>query len=130
MSERGRAFAHFARGVEELLRAGAEALASLRERAASSPPSALEQALGRLADDAAAWVARGGGEARGALRAALERERMRWEFRAASDPAAERLRDLCEALLDLLDEPGESPPERAPRSASANAPHRARRRAH
>jgi hypothetical protein len=130
VSERSRALAHFARGVEELMRAGAEALAALRARAASAPASPLEQALARLAEEAAAWVARGGGEARAALVAALERERTRWEFRAASDPAAERLRDLCEALIDLLEEPADSPQEPAVHGSTARSAQRERRRAH
>ena len=77
---------HLARALEELLRAGANALALWQERE---------------------------GPALRSLRETLAREVTRWELRSADDPAAARVRDLFAAVLDLI-EPDPSPPK--PRS--------------
>jgi hypothetical protein len=68
---------HLARGIDELLRAGAEGLDVLLERLDS--PS-LE-----------------------ALREALRAEVRRWDGRANGDPAAARVRDLFAAILAVLE---------------------------
>jgi hypothetical protein len=126
MADRRSAFLHLSRGLEELMRAGAETLAVVRERAergADEPASPLERALRGLADDAGAWLASGESAALQALRAALRRELARWEVRAGEDPAAERVRGLFDALLGVLGESGEETPE-ALRAAPWRAPSR------
>lgn len=113
MTERNRAAHHFSLAIEELLRAGAETIAQMRElgdRASRGGEAApLERAFRRMADSAAGWIAGGEGEVLESLRAALRREVIRWDARAADDPAALRVRDLCQALLDVFgDEEDES----------------------
>lgn len=103
MTERGRALAHLARGIEELLRAGAEALAALREHdTRHGSPAALEAALRSLAEHAAGWLADSDNGALRSLRGALQREVTRWDVRATDDPTALRVRDLFQALLDVI----------------------------
>jgi hypothetical protein len=93
---------HFAKAIEELLRAGADGLALLGE-----------------------------GPGLGALRGALRDERRRWELRAAGDPAAARVHDLIDALLSVLEAETDGtqsappharrPPPRAPRKRGAGS---------
>jgi plasmid stabilization system protein ParE len=114
MPDRSSPFVHLARGFEELLRGAADVFGTLRERAeqrAAEPPSAIERVLRGLADEASTWLARGEVEALRSLRAALRRELMRWDARADGDPAALRVRDLIEALLDALGDEAEEAPE-------------------
>ncbi len=83
-----------ARALEDLLRAGADAVAQWRHGDT------------RLLD-----------RGRETLATALRAEVARWERRAAGDPAAARVRDLFAAALDLLDEPqppGPRPPGSRP----------------
>lgn len=93
MSDERRALGHLLLGVEELLRAGAEAAAALRTQSV------------------AASRAQGTGEPSPLLdsvRRAVEREATRWELRGDDDPAAQRVRDLFEAILDVIGSPAES----------------------
>jgi hypothetical protein len=69
---------HLARGVDELIRAAADA---------------LELGLGRF-----------DGPALTRVREAVRSEVQRWDERATGDPAAARVRDLFAAILDLLEE--------------------------
>ena len=94
MSDERRALGHLLLGVEELLRAGAEAAAALRTQSVT-----------------AASRAQGTGEPSPLLdsvRRAVEREVTRWELRGDDDPAAQRVRDLFEAILDVIGSPAES----------------------
>lgn len=105
---------HLARGFEELLRGAADVFGALRERAErreAEPPSALERVLRGLADEAATWLARGEEEALRSLRVGLRRELLRWDARADGDPAALRVRDLIEALLEALGDETDGTPE-------------------
>ena len=108
MSEARRPLTHLLAGIEELLRAGADAAALLRRQADAHAPS--EGAEGAWSELARCITEAGFTDA---LRAALEREAARWELRSDGDPVAGRVRDLFEALLDLLG----PVPEAAPRSA-------------
>ena len=96
MAETSRVRRHLARALEELLRAAAEAAAGLAERAATGEPESVAALLVRALDAA-------DGPALEVLRAALRRERARWEPRALHDPAAARVRDLFAAVLGVLD---------------------------
>ncbi len=86
---------HLARGLEELLQAAAAGLEAWRERGAPGE--------------------RKGGDLVALLRAGVRVERARWARRAADDPAARRVRDLCTALLDVLEDDAAPPQRRAPR---------------
>jgi hypothetical protein len=119
MSQERRPLAHLLRGIEELMQAGADAAATLRERAESQQGELAEDWLGGLAR-----LAMGrDGRLAPALRQALEAETERWRERAPNDRAARRVLELFEAILDLLsdEEPSERPAERqrsrAPRRA-------------
>ena len=119
MPERERPVDHLARGLEELMRAGAEALADWRARSARvQADDALLQALDQLANELSGWLERGDGPWLDALRTALRQEVQRWQERALVDPVAGRVRDLFAAVLDLLG--AESEGER--RHSSARRP--------
>ena len=93
MRERHRPLGHLARSVEELLRAGAETLAAVRERNEQrGDPAPLEAALERMAERAARWLSGTDNGTVQALRGALQREVNRWDLRASDDPAALRVR--------------------------------------
>ncbi len=125
MSERERALAHLAKGWEELLLACAEGLASWRIRLESGQAGASETGLEALLQLWSDLEARGSAELLPLIQKALRNERERWERRAAGDPAARRLRDLCNALLDVIepelraDETAPPAPRRAPRRSRA-----------
>jgi hypothetical protein len=87
MSETGRALDHLLLGIEELMRAGAEAAAALRARTSGD-------------GDAGSSEDRPFGEE---LRKALAREVARWELRGDDDPAAQRVRDLFQAILEVIE---------------------------
>ncbi len=108
MAEQRRPLTHLLRGAEELLRAASEWLAVLREQGHSEAPSGLERTALELADQIGAWLTRGEQHAVGALRKALRLETLRWELRAGEDPAARRVHDLFQLLLELVDEAGGS----------------------
>ena len=91
MSDERRALGHLLLGVEELLRAGAEAAAALRTQSGTAPRTQGEPSP--LLDS---------------VRRAVEREVTRWELRGDDDPAAQRVRDLFEAILDVIGSPAES----------------------
>ena len=95
MSDERRALGHLLLGIEELLRAGAEAAAALRAQSGAAPRGQEGE--------------RGSAPLLDSVRAALEREVTRWELRGDDDPAARRVRDLFEAILDLIGSPSESP---------------------
>ncbi len=80
---------HLARGLEELLQAAAAGLEAWRERE--------------------------GGDLLQLLREGVRVERARWARHAADDPAARRVRDLCTAVLDILENDAAPPRSRAPR---------------
>ncbi len=105
MSDARAPLEHLLLRVEELCRGAADALAFARERIAHADGGSptLESTLGSLAGTAADWLARA--PAADELRAGLRAEAARWELRAGEDPAARRVLDLVQALLDLL-EPG------------------------
>lgn len=105
MADERNAIAHLLAGIEELLRAGADAAASLRE-------------LTRPDDTRAP----GGQAFLEDLRVALRRELARWELRGDRDPAAARVRDLFEAILDVIDAPPE--PAHRPRAPESRTPRR------
>jgi hypothetical protein len=119
MSKDRRPLAHLLRGIEELMQAGADAAAALRERA--------EVQEGELAEDWLGGIARMAlgpdGRLVPALRQALEAEAERWRARAPDDRAARRVLELCEAILDLLSE--EEPSERPAGRERSRAPRRA-----
>ncbi len=125
MSERARALVHLAKGWEELLLACAEGLASWRIRLESGEAGAAETGLEALLQLWSDLEARGSAELLPLIQKALREERERWERRAAGDPAARRLRDLCNALLDVIepelraDETTPPAPRRAPRRSRA-----------
>ena len=122
---------HALRGVEELCRGAADALALARERVARADvgSEAIERTLGALAETAADWLA--SAAALDDLREALRAEAARWELRAGEDPAARRVHDLVLVLLDLLEPdasaaPGASAPRRAPSRGFRGRPREAR----
>ena len=78
---------HLVRGLEELLQAAAAGLEAWRE----------------------------GGDLLQLLREGVRVERSRWARRAADDPAARRVRDLCTAVLDILENDAAPQRSRAPR---------------
>ncbi len=103
MPERERPVDHLARGLEELMRAGAEALSLWRERGArGDAEDAFARTLDQLASELSGWLEQADGPWLEALRSALRHEVERWQERAAADPAARRVRDLFAAALDLL----------------------------
>ena len=122
MSERERALVHLAKGWEELLLACAEGLASWRIRLESGEAGAPETGLEALLQLWSDLEARGAAGLLPLLQKALRDERERWERRAAGDAAARRLRDLCSALLDVIE------PELRADETAARAPRRAPRR--
>ena len=119
MSKDRRPLAHLLRGIEELMQAGADAAATLRESAEAQEGGVAEDWLSGLARMASGVD----GRLAPALREALEAETERWRGRAPDDRAARRVLELFEAILDLLraDEPSERPAgkegRRAPRRA-------------
>ncbi len=125
MSERERALVHLAKGWEELLLACAEGLASWRIRLESGEAGVSETGLEALLQLWSDLEARGSAELLPLIQKALREERERWERRAAGDPAARRLRDLCNGLLDVIepelraDETAPPAPRRAPRRSRA-----------
>ena len=119
MSDERRALGHLLLGIEELLRAGAETAAALRAHTRPGESGASEQGSGDatrpLLDE---------------VRAALAREVARWELRGDDDPAARRVRDLFEAILEAI-EPQAEPeanarpqPEDRARKTGTRAPRR------
>lgn len=125
MSETHRPLDHLARGLEELLRAAADALALWRDmtpRAFGPTEALLDGLVGQLTRllDGDEHLVR-------ELRDALRREVERWELRAGEDPAARRVRELFAALLDLLDEAdlgGEGDEAQRPRRSTSRVPPR------
>jgi hypothetical protein len=119
MSNDRRPLAHLLRGIEELMQAGADAAATLRERAEAQQGEAAEDWLSGLARMAAGVD----GRLAPALKEALEAETERWRARAPDDRAARRVLELFEAVLDLLreDEPSDRPAERGGRRAPRRA---------
>ena len=124
MSESHRPFVHLARALEELLLASAEGLAAWRSRLEAQDQSPIEQAIEDFARLWPAFAPPGDTVILALLREALREERARWQRRAANDPAAQRLRDLCSALLDVIEE--EAPSEEAIPKAPRQAPPRRR----
>lgn len=113
MSDERPALDHLLRGVEELLRAGAEATALLRARSLPRRDDASPKPQPLL----------------DALRSALRREVARWELRGDDDPAARRVRDLFEAILEVIEVPEAEAdtrprPEDRARTAGTRAPRR------
>jgi len=103
LPDRERPLEHLARGLEELMRAGAEALALWRERSASDDgEEAIARTLEQLMNELSGWLGQDDGPWLEALRSALRLEVERWEERAEADPAAQRVRDLFAAALDVL----------------------------
>ena len=90
MSESPRPLDHLSRAVEELLRAGADAL------------SLWQQNEGPVLHR---------------VREALEREHARWDLRGADDPAAARVRDFFSAILEVLEPDEPSRPAENERAA-------------
>jgi len=119
MSNDRRPLAHLLRGIEELMQAGADAAATLRQRAEAQEGEVAEDWLSGLARIATGMDER----LAPALRQALEAETERWRARAADDRAARRVLELFEAILDLLseDKPSERPAERGGRRAPRRA---------
>ena len=98
MPDQPRPLAHLLRGAEELLRAGAEATAILRERTDAQTEGPVDDwiaGLLRLARSADASLLP-------ALENALEREATRWRAKADDDRAARRVMEFFDAALDLL----------------------------
>ena len=126
MSEREEALLHLARGLEELLLACAEGLAHWRTRLESDDAGAPETGLDALMKLWSEWETRAATDLLALIQQALQNERERWGQRAAADPAARRLRDLCSALLDVIgpelhaDETAPPAPRRAPRRPRAS----------
>jgi len=125
MPERDRPLLHLACGLEELLLACARALALWRAQLEAQEPSASEpqsEELLKLWSGFGAWAGR---DLLPLLQQTLRSEHERWAQRAAADPAARRVRDLCSALLDVIGpERYEAPPtapRRAPRRPRAGA---------
>lgn len=113
------------RGIEELLHAAAEAATRARRRLEESRPlpgdrTRGETALHALARELWAALAWGKSHALGALANAVRDEVDRWESRAATDPAAARVRELFRALLEVLE--GEEPDLHPPRSSRPQGP--------
>ena len=122
-TDRSRALPHLLAALEELLRAGAELTAQVRAR--NSQATAADHWLDHL-------VALLGGDHRGLsseFRMALASEVKRWRALASSerDPAAERVLELFEALLDLV-EPAPRTADESPESRNRPAPKRQPRR--
>lgn len=135
MPERRTALAHLLRGTEEFLRAASEILAALRERGEERAAGGLEAAAQELADQIGDWLTRGERHAIGALREALGKEVLRWEFRAGDDLAARRVYDLFRLLFEVVGEAEESRPAEAgrrdrPRPRSSETAERAPRARH
>ena len=127
MTDRSRALPHLLAALEALLRAGAELTAAARERSAQAKTG--DDWLDRIG----ALLAGRGGGLPSELRAALASEARRWRALAdrERDPAAERVLELFEALLDLLEPPpraADEPPESGNRAATPRAPRRGARR--
>lgn len=93
---------HLARGLEGLLRAGADALVVWQERGAADGGE-----LGSF-EQLAAELSRLFGGRNGALLETLRRELRsevrRWAARADDDPAAQRIHDLFAMLLEIVEE--------------------------
>ena len=115
MSDERRALGHLLLGIEELLRAGAEAAAAFRAQSGAGPREQETRT--------------GSSPLLDSVRRALEREVARWELRGDDDPAARRVRDLFEAILDVIGSPAESPQSEAVSSPARNAPSPSRRSA-
>ena len=88
MSDERTAVTHLLLGIEELLRAAAEAAAALRARTVTTPGAERPSERTEEMFDS--------------IRATLEREIARWDLRGDDDPAARRVRDLFEAILDVM----------------------------
>jgi hypothetical protein len=122
MSDARRPLSHLLAGIEELLRAGADATAILRGQADAHGSADAGAANGwselvrRFADQGFADE----------VRAALEREAARWELRSDEDPAAARVRDLFRSLADLLEA---APHARSPAESAENVQRRPEDRA-
>ncbi|MCP4007086.1 MAG: hypothetical protein GY725_23135 [bacterium] len=119
-----RSLLHLIRAAEELLHAGAEAASAARRRVEHE-----EGAIGNgPAEILASLVGQLEGPALARLRGAVRDEIGRWSQRAASDPAAEKVRDLLAALLAAIarDEeaaeaqPVSPRPRAAPRRSTRN----------
>ena len=123
MPERKSPLLHVVRALEELMLAGSETLAILRERRAEQAGDWLESRLAEMLNQWRPALEQDAEYAVSSLRTALRKELGRWELRAATDPAARRVRELIAALLEVLGD--ETPgPERAPQR---HAPRRAQR---
>ncbi len=103
MSDARRPLTHLLAGIEELLRAGADAAALLRREADAHARSGGAEGSASWWSELARRISNDAFTAE--LRAALEREAARWELRSDGDPAAGRVRDLFEGLLDVLEAP-------------------------
>jgi hypothetical protein len=88
----------------------------------------LFRALEELALAAAAGARLLGrrGDALASARTALRDEERRWAARAASDPAAERVREIFAALIDVLEPDGREPAQSARDLRGSDARARAR----
>jgi len=114
---------HLARGIEELMRAGAETLA-LARRAHADSEGSLGALVARLGAELSRAMESSERPWLGELRDALRSEVDRWDARARDDAAAARVRDLFAALLDVLSSDGEEDDRahrarRAPRRKAA-----------
>ena len=94
---------HLARALEELLLASSEGLALAQQHTKGFGVGAFEHTTRRLAEQTAEWLATSNLPALRALREALRSEVLRWDRRSDGDPDARRVRDLFEALLELID---------------------------
>ncbi len=108
MSDAQRPLTHLLAGIEELLRAGADAAVLWRRQVDAHAPSGSADGGWSWWGELARSIREDGFTEE--LRAALEREATRWELRSDGDPAAGRVRDLFEALLDLLEPSAEAAP--------------------
>ena len=124
MSEPRSPWVHVGRAAEELLIALTEAVALARDRARggkrAGSANPLEQAARSALDRTAEWIATADTPFLGDLRRALGDEVRRWDARAATDPAAERVRDLFRATLELFQDDSAEP--RPASSANRRSP--------
>jgi hypothetical protein len=97
---------HIARGLEEVLRGAADVVARARKRLETRDGPAGECAGSRpdpLEDLRTLWEW-GKRHALVPLRHAVRGEARRWEARAIDDPAAARVHEVFQTLLEILEE--------------------------